>query len=77
MTAQRYTVVQGRYGRHILLDETGTVRGEATSLDLIPDLIAARQMAAILEANCANVGLLVSAHARYQCAEDEFDEFGD
>jgi hypothetical protein len=77
MTAQRYTVVPGRHGRHVLLDETGTVRGEATSLDLIPDLIAAKHMAAILAANCANVGLLIENQARYQCAEDEFDQFGD
>jgi hypothetical protein len=61
----------------VLLDETGKVQGETTNLDLIPDLIAAKQMAAILAVNCINVGLLIESQARYQCAEDEFDEFGD
>ncbi len=79
MLAQRYTVVPGRRGRvntWRLLDETGTVRGEVSHPDLLPDLIEARHMAAVLEAVCAKTGLLIANHARYQCAEDEFDEFG-
>jgi hypothetical protein len=78
MTIESYSIVRSRQtGRWCLLDTTGRIRGETTDPDLIPDLIAAFQMAAILEAICARTGMLIQTQARYQCAEDEFDQFGD
>jgi hypothetical protein len=80
MTAQLYTVVpfqRGKVKTWKLLDATGRVRGESTDRNLLPDLIEAREVASILAAVCAQTGMLIEQQARYQCAEDEFDEFGD
>jgi hypothetical protein len=79
MTAQLYTVVPSKRGKvktWTLLDATGHTRGESTDRNLLADLIETRELCSILAENCARVGILIQQQARYQCAEDEFNEFG-
>ena len=85
MTISGYTVVPGfiepgscrvkhRQPCFNLVDHTGRIVGQSTDREGIRDLIAAKQMAAILAANCAKVGALEASYARYQVAEDCFND---
>jgi hypothetical protein len=77
MTALCYTVEPSHIGRTPtwkLVDSRGRVCAETTDRSLIGEMIAAKCMTAILVANCAKVGILPETYARYQHAEDEFNE---
>ena len=81
MTEQRYRLVTGRVDPSgqirtwKLLDLRGKVRAEMTCKEDVGTVIAALNLAHILTANCAKVGLCIEQQARYQHAEDEFNEF--
>jgi len=81
MTAQRFTLVKGwvdtagRTRTWKLIDAKGKIRAEMTCKSEAGEVIAALNMADILTRNCAKVGLCVVSHARYQVAEDEFNEW--
>jgi hypothetical protein len=80
MQAQQFSVVPGRTGAvptWRLLDANGKQRAEMSYTGDVGLVVAALELSKILAANCARVGLLIECHARYQCAEDEFNEFGD
>ena len=80
MTVAGYTVAPGfidpgkRQPCFDLIDHTGRIVGQSTDREGIPELIAAKQIAALLVANCAKVGLPIECHARYQVAEDAFND---
>jgi len=80
MTVQGFAVQPGsidgagKWACWNLVDHTGRIVGQTTDPAHIGDLIAGKQMAAILAHSLANVGLLESAHARYQVAEDAFND---
>jgi len=74
-TVQRGSVdAAGKWPCWNLLDATGKIVGQTTHPAYIADLIAAKQLAALLVANCAKVGQCVAEHARYQIAEDCFND---
>ena len=77
MTTANYSVVPAKFGKFPawkLLDSTGRSCGLTTDRSLIPDMIEADQMVSLLTFNCALVGQLIENQARYQCAEDEFND---
>jgi len=80
MTIRCYTLQRGSIDKAgkwpcwNLLDPTGKIVGQATDREGIGDLIAAKQLAALLAYNCALAGLLIAEHARYQVAEDLFND---
>jgi len=80
MTVAGYTVAPGfldpgrRWPCFNLLDTSGKIVGQSTDREGIGDLIVAKQLAALIARNLANVGLQEASHARYQCAEDAFND---
>jgi len=80
MTVRYYTVQPGfidlgrRWPCWNLLDHTGRIVGQSTDRAGIDDLIVAKQLTALLAYNCTLAGLLIAEHARYQVAEDCFND---
>jgi len=80
MTVQGFIVQRGsidtagKWPCWKLLDASGKIVGQSTDPTYIGDLIAAKHLAALLTYNSARAGLLIVEHARYQVAEDCFND---